>query len=62
MRQRPAVPCRCGSGEYHYALYDGHNIFLCYVCSKCQDAKIRSYRPDIFERYQCNETIEPEDY
>ena len=53
--------CLCGSGQFREPLYDGYGIFLCYVCPKCRAGKIAGYRPDIFERYVCDEPIEPED-
>lgn len=43
--------------------YDGRGIFLCYVCSDCEDAKLSGYRPEVLEgAYDCDEPIEPEDY
>jgi hypothetical protein len=53
--------CPCGSGEYPVALHDGYNIFLCYACTRCVSKKTAGYRADIFERYECDEPIEPED-
>lgn len=53
--------CPCGSGEYPEQLYDGHGIFMCYVCSKCRKKKVAGYRPDIFEAYDTDEQIE-DDY
>ncbi len=50
--------CYCGSGEYPEAQFDGHGIFLCYTCSKCEKAKMATYRPDIHERYECDEAID----
>jgi hypothetical protein len=41
-------------------LYDGHNIFMCYACAKCEREKVSGFRPDIFERYQTDEPIEPD--
>jgi len=57
MKQR-LQQCWCGSGEYPNANYDGHGIFLCYSCSKCHAEKMKGYRPDIFESYECDEPIE----
>jgi hypothetical protein len=54
--------CPCGSGEYPEAQYDGHHIFLCYTCSKCEREKLSGYRTDIFQRYETDEAIEAEDY
>ena len=53
--------CHCGSGLPRRPEYDGYNIFLCYVCDKCRKAKMAGFRPDIKERYVCDEPIE-EDY
>jgi len=50
--------CPCGSGEYPTAQHDGYGIFLCYTCSKCETEKMKRWRPDIHERYQCDEPIE----
>jgi len=55
-------PCGCGSGQDHFPLLDGHGCFLCYACDKCEPEKLKRYRPDIMERYECDEPIEPEDY
>jgi hypothetical protein len=53
--------CGCNSGEERYECKDGHGIFLFFACSKCYDQKRSRYRDDIFERYQCDEPIEPEE-
>ena len=58
---KPDDHCSCGSKEYPEAIYDGHGIFLCYACSKCRKQKLRRYRPDILEAYECDEPIEPEE-
>jgi hypothetical protein len=42
-------------------LYDGHGIYLCLACPKCKQDKLGRYRPDIMERYECDEQIEAED-
>ncbi len=52
--------CPCGSGAFPEALHDGHGIFLCYACDKCKRKKMQGYRPDIMERYECDEPIDPE--
>jgi hypothetical protein len=41
------MECRCGSGQYRYPLYDGHGIFLTYVCSSCEGQKLKGFRPNI---------------
>jgi hypothetical protein len=50
--------CPCGSGKFPEALYDGHNIFMCYVCDDCRTEKVARFRPDIFENYECDEPID----
>jgi hypothetical protein len=52
--------CPCGSGEFPEALQDGYGIFMCYCCPKCKTAQLSHFRPDIFERYDCDEDIEGE--
>jgi hypothetical protein len=32
--------CPCGSGLYREEQYDGHGIFLCYTCTKCEKEKL----------------------
>lgn len=54
--------CPCGSGKEAAALFDGHGIFLTYACDKCRKKKMAGFRPDIMERYECDEPIEAEDY
>jgi cbb3-type cytochrome oxidase cytochrome c subunit len=49
--------CPCGSGEYQDDNYDGHGIFLCYSCSQCHAEKMKGFRSDIFEAYDCDEPI-----
>jgi hypothetical protein len=50
--------CRCGSGQIETPQYDGHGIFLCYVCPRCRARRMAGYRPDIMERYWPEEAIE----
>lgn len=50
--------CACGSGEYREAQYDGYGIFLTYTCCKCHSGKMRGYRSDIHEAYDCDEPID----
>lgn len=54
--------------EYHdchkddrEAQYDGYGIFLCYTCPTCYDVKMSRYRPDIFDHYEADESIEDPD-
>jgi len=53
--------CPCGSGLPREEIKDGHGIFLTFVCDKCRDETLSQYRSDIFESYDCDEDIEPED-
>jgi len=50
--------CACGSGHHRHALYDGYGIFLCYACDACEARRLAGYRPDIGERYDCDEPID----
>lgn len=52
--------CSCGSGECKESQYDGYGIFLTYTCSKCYKEKMRGYRSDIHEHYDCDEAVEPD--
>jgi hypothetical protein len=52
--------CPCGSGEYPTAQYDGYGIFLCYTCPRCEKERMKTYRSDIRERYECDEPIDAE--
>lgn len=54
--------CSCGSNLPPHNLYDGYGIFLRRVCDKCEEDALSGFRKDIFERYECDEAIEPEDY
>lgn len=55
------ITCTCGSGLHRYAKYDGHRIFLTYVCDKCEDTKMKQFRPDIEELYDADEPIDYDD-
>lgn len=50
--------CPCGSGLWPERQYDGYGIYLCYTCDSCHEEKMRGYRPDIFEQYECEEPID----
>ena len=50
--------CSCGSGECQRPLYDGHRIFLAYVCDACEASTLDDYRSDIMEAYDCDEPID----
>lgn len=54
--------CPCGSGEFPDEHKDGYGIFMCYACSKCEDKKLAGFRPDIRQRYDTDDRIEPEDF
>lgn len=56
-------PCNCGSGEIWQPVEDARGIFVAYVCSKCEEKKLKGYRKEIFEdsNYEASEPIEPED-
>jgi hypothetical protein len=52
--------CNCGSGIERFMLKDGHGIFLTYACDKCKEEKLSHFRPDIMEKYKCDEPIDEE--
>lgn len=52
--------CPCGSGLAKQRNFDGHGIPLPYTCDECHARKMRGYRADIFEAYDCDEQIEPD--
>lgn len=54
--------CQCGSGKNPYWINDGYGIPFCKICDKCKSEKLKGYRSDIMEAYDCDEPIEPEDY
>jgi hypothetical protein len=53
--------CRCGSGKMSRWIYDGHGIELFRACDVCLPEKMKGLRPDIMEKYEADEPIEPED-
>jgi hypothetical protein len=55
---KPVRYCTCGSDEIRHELIDGHGIFLTFACGVCEDEKLKKFRPDIMERYECDEPIE----
>ena len=59
-----ARPCSCGSGKERRELRDARGIFCAFVCDACEEAKRKTFRPDIFTdaAYEADEAIEPEDY
>ena len=57
----PARECDCGSGEFREAEYDGHGIFLFYACDECRKLKLKGFRSDIMEAYECDEQIEEDE-
>ena len=53
----------CETGMSH-PVYDAQRIYLCRVCSECEEAKLSRYRPEILTGYDqsdVNEPIEAED-
>ena len=48
----------CAPGE-HWNEYDAQGIYLCRVCSKCVDAKLAKYRPEILTGYDQSDVDEP---
>lgn len=52
--------CDCGSGKRFRNLYDGYGIYLCKVCSSCEEDKSSKFRDDIFDTYDCDEDIDPD--
>jgi hypothetical protein len=55
------MDCECGSGKESQPEFDGHGIYLFRACPKCYEEKISRFRPDILERYECDEPIEDPD-
>lgn len=56
--ERCADTCTCDSGKQGERQYDGHGIYLCTTCPDCEEEKLSRFRPDIFERYDCDEPID----
>lgn len=56
----PPKLCPCGSGEPREEIYDARGIFVTFACSKCEERKLRSYRPEIFNdpSYHVDEEID----
>lgn len=52
------MECNCGSGKAKYPIHDGHGIFLAYVCEDCEKEKLKGFRSDIMEAYDCDEPID----
>ena len=50
--------CHCNSGLHSEEVFDGHGIYLCRVCDKCKDERLKGFRSDIFDNYQTDEQIE----
>lgn len=55
--------CICGSGKPRRASFDARNIFLTHVCDKCEDQKLKQFRPDVLtnSNYWHDEPINAED-
>jgi len=60
MVTRIRTDCNCGSGLPRYSLHDGYGIFLTYACERCTKRKLKGFRPDIMERYETDDQIEPD--
>lgn len=54
--------CGCGSGHEPRWEHDGYGIPLFLACDKCWATQRKKYRVDVFDRYEADEPIEPEDY
>jgi hypothetical protein len=52
--------CACGSGLEPFLEVDGYGIPLCWLCDRCRSEQLAKFRPDIFERYDCDEPVEEE--
>lgn len=52
-------PCDCGSGEQSWPEYDAQGIYLCRVCSQCQEEKLKRFRPCILSGYGQEDVDEP---
>lgn len=55
------LSCNCGSGKPTTTQVDGYGIFLCRTCPSCHATKMRKYRSDIHDRYECDEPVYGED-
>jgi hypothetical protein len=42
-----------------WAEHDAQGIFLCFVCTKCANAKLARYRPEILSGYTQEDVDEP---
>lgn len=51
--------CPCGSGKKRYWVFDARQIPVKFVCDDCKEARLRSYRPEIFTdpNYEADEEI-----
>lgn len=47
------------AGEDSWEEYDAQGIYLCRVCSVCQEAKLSRYRPCILSGYTQADVDEP---
>ena len=52
--------CSCGSGLTRSAVHDARGIFLTFVCNKCEQQKLRTYRPEVLTNpnYEADEPID----
>ncbi len=53
-------PCSCGSGLASEEVLDARSIYICRVCDKCREDKLRGFRPEVLSdpNYECDEPIE----
>lgn len=53
-------PCTCGSGLASEEVLDARGIYVCRVCDKCREVKLRGYRPEVLTdpNYLADEPIE----
>jgi len=52
--------CPCGSGLTPSAAHDARGIFLTFVCNRCEERKMRAFRPEVLTD-PCYDAEEPID-
>jgi len=57
---QPFRPCSCGAGLESEEVCDARGIYICRVCDKCRDVKLRGFRPEVLtdSNYEADEPIE----
>lgn len=58
VRKALELGCQCGSGLESEREHDGHGIYLGSFCDECRKERLKGYRSDIFENYECEEPID----